>query len=177
MGLLMFQWVLDPNNGIFNHLIKNVLGRPDLTRQWLGDLDTVFGTLVAVSLWGFGPWILLLAGLLAIPKDYYEAARVDGATPWQEFRFITLPQLRNTLLVVITLQVIKSLKVFVPVYMLTGGNPAGRTVSLYFLVFQKVNQGQNWYAYASAVGWVFTFIVVIITVSTAFVLRNRREEG
>ncbi len=175
MGLLMFQWVLDPNNGIFNYLLRNVLGRPDLAHNWFGDLNVVFGSLIVVSLWGFGPWILVLAGLLAIPKDFYEAARVDGANPLQEFRYITVPQLRNTLLVVITLQVIKALKVFVPIYMLTSGNPAGRTSSLYFLVFQKINQGQNWYAYASTVGWVFTVIIAVISIGTALILRNRRD--
>lgn len=175
MGLLMFQWVLDPNNGIFNHLIRDTFGRPDLAKNWLGSLDTVFGTLVAITLWGFGPWILMLAGLLAIPKDFYEAARVDGATHLQEFRFITLPQLRNTLTVVITLQMIKALKIFVPIYILTTGNPAGKTQSLYFLVSKKINEGEQWYAYASTVGWVFTFIVIIITLLTTFFLRDRRD--
>jgi multiple sugar transport system permease protein len=176
MGLLMFQWVLEPKNGIFNHILTDVLGRPDLTRNWLGSTDNVFGSLVMITLWGFGPWILMLAGLLAIPKDYYEAAQVDGANPLQEFWHITLPQMRSTLLVVTTLQMIKSLKIFVPIYMLTGGNPAGSTRSLYYLVFQKVNQGQNWYAYASAVGWVFTAIVLIITLITVFVMRARSDK-
>ncbi len=175
MGLLMFQWVLDPNNGVFNHLLADVLGRPDWARNWLGGLDSVFATLVAITLWGFGPWILMLAGLLAIPKDYYEAARVDGANPVTEFWYITLPQMRHTLLVVTTLQMIKALKIFVPIYMLTDGNPAGRTRSLYFLVFQKINQGQNWYAYASTVGWVFTLIVIVITVTTVFIMRSRSD--
>jgi multiple sugar transport system permease protein len=174
MGLLMFQWVLDPNNGIVNHLLSDVLGQPELATNWLGNKDTVFGTLVAVTLWGFGPWILLLAGLLSIPKDFYEAARVDGATHFQEFLYITLPQLRNTLMVVTTLQVIKALKIFVPIYILTNGNPAGKTQSLYYLVFLKVNQGQNWYTYATTVGWVFTFIVIIFSVTTAFIMRNRQ---
>lgn len=175
MGLLMFQWVLDPNNGIFNYILANILNRPDLRANWLGDIDTVFGSLVAITLWGFGPWILLLAGLLAIPKDFYEAARVDGANPMQEFWFITIPLMRNALFVVTTLQIIKALKIFVPIYMLTGGNPAGTTRSLYFLVFQKVNQGQNWYTYASAVGWVFTGIIVTITLLTMIIMRIRRN--
>jgi multiple sugar transport system permease protein len=175
MGLLMFQWVLDPNNGIVNFLIGQVFGRPDLAQNWLGDSDSVFGTLLAVTLWGFGPWILLLAGLLGISKDYYEAARVDGATHWQEFWNITLPLLRNTLMVVITLQVIKALKIFVPIYVLTSGNPAGRTQSMYYLVFLKINQGQNWYSYASTVGWVFTAIVLIFTLLTVFVLRIKHD--
>jgi multiple sugar transport system permease protein len=176
MGLLMFQWVLDPNNGVFNYLLANVFGLPNLTANWLGDIDTVFGSMVAITLWGFGPWILLLAGLLGIPKDFYEAARVDGANHIQEFWYITLPQLRNTLFVVTTLQIIKALKIFVPIYMLTGGNPAGSTRSLYFLVFQKINQGQNWYTYASTVGWVFTAIIVTITVLTMIFMRLRNNE-
>lgn len=175
MGLLMFQWVFDPSNGIVNHIIKDIVGQESQTIQWLNDTETVFGTLVAITLWGFGPWILMLAGLLAIPRDYYEAARVDGASHLQEFVYVTLPQLRNTLMVVTTLQVIKALKIFVPIYMLTGGNPAGRTRSLYFLVFQKVNQGQNWYSYASTVGWIFTGIVVVITLVTLFIMRNRKD--
>lgn len=174
MGLLMFQWVLDNNNGVVNNMLRDA-GLGHLAANWLGDLDTVFGSLVAVTLWGFGPWILMLAGLLGIPKDYYEAARVDGTTPWQEFLYITLPQMRNTLVIVTTLQVIKALKLFVPIYMLTGGNPAGRTQSLYYLVFLKVNQGQNWYAYASTVGWVFTALVLGFSLFTTFLLRTRRD--
>jgi ABC-type sugar transport system permease subunit len=132
MGFLMFQWILDPSNGILNYLLGDVLGLPSLQQNWLSDRKTVFGSLVAVTLWGFGPWILLLAGLLAIPKDLYEAARVDGAVPHQEFRYITLPQLRNTLMVVTTLQVIRALKIFVPIYVLTSGGPpmlANRCIS------------------------------------------------
>jgi ABC-type sugar transport system permease subunit len=175
MGLLMFQWVLDPNNGVLNHILGNVLGRPDLTHNWLTDEKTVFMSLVSVTLWGFGPWILLLAGLLSIPKDYYEAAKVDGATRFGEFWFITLPLLRNTLMVVTTLQVIKALKIFVPIYILTEGNPAGMTRSLYYLVFQKINNGQNYYANASTVGWIFTAIILGITVLTMLVTRRGRE--
>lgn len=175
MGLLMFQWVLDPNNGVLNHFLLRVLNRPDLVHNWLTDQSTVFGTLVMVTLWGFGPWILLLAGLLAIPKDYYEAAKVDGATRFGEFWYITLPLLRNTLMVVTTLQTIKALKVFVPIYVLTEGNPAGLTRSLYYLVFQKINNGQNYYAYATTVGWVFTGIVLGISILTTLIARQTRD--
>jgi multiple sugar transport system permease protein len=176
MGLLMFQWVLDPNNGVVNHFLLRVLNRPDLVRNWLTDGSTVFGTLVMVTMWGFGPWILLLAGLLAIPKDYYEAARVDGATPLGEFQHVTLPLLRNTLMVVTTLQTIKALKLFVPIYILTEGNPAGSTRSLYYLVFQKINSGQNYYAYATTVGWIFAAIVLVISILTTLIARQTRDK-
>jgi multiple sugar transport system permease protein len=173
MGFLMFQWILDPNNGIFNYLLGRVFGLPGLERNWLSDRNTVVGTLVAVTLWGFGPWILMLAGLLAIPKDFYEAARVDGASHRQEFWSITLPLMRNTLMVVTTLQVIRSLKVFVPIYVLTSGGPANASRSLYYLVFEKISQ--NKLAYATAVGWVFTVIVIVIAAGTSLLFRSPRR--
>lgn len=171
MGFLMFQWILDPNNGILNYLLREVLHTPGLALNWLSDRNTVLGSLVAVTLWGFGPWILMLAGLLAIPKDFYEAARVDGASHWQEFHSITLPLMRNTLMVVTTLQMIRSLKVFVPIYVLTSGGPANASRSLYYLVFEKISQ--NRLEYATTVGWVFTLIVIALAALTSVLFRQR----
>jgi multiple sugar transport system permease protein len=174
MGFLMFQWILDPSNGILNYIFREI-GLPSLALNWLSDKDTVFGAMVGVTLWGFGPWILLLAGLLGIPKDFYEAAKVDGASLLQEFWHITLPLLRPTMMVVTTLQVITALKIFVPIYILTSGGPANASMSLYYLVFQKINQYQL--AYATTVGWVFTFIVAAIAMGTAIAFRVRRDEA
>lgn len=174
MGFLMFQWILDPSNGILNYVLREV-GLPSLALNWLSNKETVFGSMVGVTLWGFGPWILLLAGLLGIPKDFYEASKVDGASLLQEFWHITLPLLRPTLMVVTTLQVITALKIFVPIYVLTTGGPANASMSLYFLVFQKINQYQL--AYATTVGWVFTFIVAAIAIGTAVAFRVRRDEA
>ncbi len=174
MGFLMFQWILDPANGILNYVLKEA-GLGGLALNWLSDRSTVFGTLVAVTLWGFGPWILLLAGLLGIPKELYEAARVDGASFGREFVYITLPQLRPTLMVVTTLQVITGLKVFVPIYVLTSGGPANASLSLYFLVFQKINQYKL--AYATTVGWVFTVIVTAFAIMTAVAFRVKRDDA
>jgi ABC-type sugar transport system permease subunit len=173
MGFLMFQWILDPSNGILNYVLRE-MGLPSLALNWLSNKNTVFGSMVGVTLWGFGPWILLLAGLLGIPKDFYEASKVDGASLLQEFWHITLPLLRPTLMVVTTLQVITALKIFVPIYVLTTGGPANASMSLYFLVFQKINQYQL--AYATTVGWVFTFIVAAIAIGTAVAFRVRRDE-
>jgi len=173
LGYLMFQWVLDPSNGILNHVLADVLGMPQLSRAWLNEKETVVGTIVAVTLWGFGPWILMLAGLLAIPKDLYEAARVDGATPWGEFRHITLPLMRVTIMIVAVLQVIFAMKIFAPIYIMTLGGPAGASRSLYYLVWERINRGPNWYTYASTVGWVFTLIVITISLATSYILRSR----
>ncbi|MCI0399609.1 MAG: sugar ABC transporter permease [Chloroflexi bacterium] len=175
MGFLMFQWVLDPANGIVNYLLRNALGAPELARNWFSDPQTVFSALIAVTLWGFGPWILILAGLLAIPTELYDAARVDGATHLQEFRHITLPQLRNTLMVVTTYQMIFALKIFVPIYVITGGGPAGQSKSLYYLAFEKINS--NKLDYSTTVGWIFTLIVVILAIMTAVAFRGGKDDA
>lgn len=172
MGYMMFQWILDPQNGILNYLLRAVLGLPGLTRNWLSDMKTVTGSLIGVTLWGFGPWILMLAGILSISKDYYEAARIDGASPLQEFLYITLPLLRTSLLVVTTLQLIRSLKVFVPIYVLTGGGPANASQSLYFLVFDRISQ--NKLTYATTVGWAFTIIVLALALVPPLVFRSSK---
>ena len=116
----------------------------------------------------------MLAGLLAIPKDYYEAARVDGCTRLSEVRYITLPLMRMTLFIVTMLQILKALKVFVPIYILTKGGPAGTTRSMYYLVFERIQRGENWFTYASTVGWIFTFVVIAIALTSALLLRVRR---
>lgn len=178
MGLLMFQWVLDPNWGVLNFALRDLLGKPEWTQRWLDDPDVVLKTLTGITLWGFGPWILLLAGLFSIPKELYEAARIDGAGPIREFRYITLPLLRNSLLVVTVLQLIKALKLFVPIYILTQGGPATKTRSLYFLVFQQINRGAHNYAEASTAGWIFAFIIIGITLAGLVVMRIRvRKEA
>jgi ABC-type sugar transport system permease subunit len=100
---------------------------------------------------------------------------VDGASFGREFLHITLPQLRPTLMVVTTLQVITGLKVFVPIYVLTSGGPANASLSLYFLVFQKINQYKL--AYATTVGWVFTAIVTAFAILTAVAFRVRRDDA
>lgn len=174
LGYLMFQWVLDPNSGILNKLLANTFGLPQLTHAWLNEQQTVFGTIVAITLWGFGPWIIMLGGLIAIPKDFYEAARIDGANAVAEFWHITLPLMRTTIMIVTVLETIKALKVFPPIYILTQGGPAGQTRSLYYLAWERVQRGVNWYTYASTVGWVFTAIVVVLTLATTFAFRQRK---
>lgn len=68
MGLLMFQWIFDPNNGILNHILSDLQGKPIKEMPRWFDLNNVFTTLVMITLWGFGPWILMLAGILSIPR-------------------------------------------------------------------------------------------------------------
>ena len=103
---------------------------------------------------------MLIVGILAIPKVYYEAVAVDGANAWQRFRFITLPMLRQTLAVTVVLNVIYGLKVFDMVYALTNGGPGHRTEVMYTAVFKMMSKGL--YAEGTTISSImFIFMAVI----------------
>ena len=109
------------------------------------------------------------------PKEIRCRCELCAGRVWTLDQIRALPQLRPTLMVVTTLQVIAGLKVFVPIYVLTSGGPANASLSLYFLVFQKINQYKL--AYATTVGWVFTSIVTAFAIITAVAFRVRRDDA
>tara|TARA_R110002020_G_scaffold47707_44_gene135935 strand:- start:27 stop:1025 length:999 start_codon:yes stop_codon:yes gene_type:complete len=123
---LTWQWILQ-RNGALNGLMSGAGLTPV---NWLVFPDTAFFWSIFVTVWahmGFYT-IILLAGLQAIPRDVYEAARMDSATPWRAFTRITLPLLKPVLLVVFILAVIRSVQTFDELYVLTGGGPGSATM-------------------------------------------------
>ncbi|RZU16253.1 raffinose/stachyose/melibiose transport system permease protein [Kribbella rubisoli] len=121
---IAFKAILDPNFGI-----SRAVGWSFLSRDWLGDPQLVLATVVFVIAWQFVPFHTLLyqAGVRQIPAVLYEAATIDGAGPLQQFRWITLPQLRYTVVTSSTLMVVGSLTYFDVVFVLTGGGPGYST--------------------------------------------------
>lgn len=121
---IAFKAILDPNFGI-----SRAVGWSFLSRDWLGDPELVLATVVFVIAWQFVPFHTLLyqAGVRQIPAVLYEAATIDGAGPLQQFRWITLPQLRYTVITSSTLMVVGSLTYFDVVFVLTGGGPGYST--------------------------------------------------
>ena len=107
--------------------------------------------------------VLYLAGLQSIPRELYEAATIDGAGAWQRFRHVTLPGLRETHVIVLSLAVIHALKVFDLIYTMTYGGPGRETQVLgtwmYFQSFQYYNAG-----YGAAIAWVITAIILVIAI-------------
>lgn len=161
---LIWSWMYNPHFGAVNIALKAV-GLDWLARGWLSDYDTALAATFVTQVWshvGF-PMILYLAGLQAIPKDYYEAARLDGANAWQSFRYVTLPGLAEAHVIVLSLAVIQAFKVFDIIYTMTYGGP-GRTTQvlgtwMYFQTFQYYNAG-----YGAAIAWVIAFIVLVIAI-------------
>jgi multiple sugar transport system permease protein len=129
-----------------------------------------------MDVWKTTPFvvILLTAGLQTIPKELYEAARVDAASPWQIFRRITLPLLRPTILVVLIFRTLDAFRVFDSIYVLTGGGPANTTETLsiyaYKVLFQTLQFG-----YGSAIALTVFLLVGIITVFYVRLLRGGLE--
>lgn len=161
---LIWAWMYNPQFGAINAILKAV-GLGQLAMGWLSSYQTALPATFLTFVWssvGF-PMILYLAGLQAINKEYYEAARIDGARPLQIFRHVTLPGLKETHVVVLSLTVISGFKVFDLIYTMTYGGPGRSTQVLgtwmYFQSFQYYNAG-----YGAAVAWVIAVIVLFLAV-------------
>ncbi len=125
---LTWRGLLDPVYGGVNQFLLQ-LGLVKQGFPWLGSIKTAMPSLIMVNVWQGIPFftITLLAGLKAIDHEYYEAARIDGASPWRCFLHITLPSLRYVIIVCTLLSTIWTFNSFTEIYLLTGGGPAGAT--------------------------------------------------
>jgi len=158
---LVFTSILNPKTGFLNSFLK-AIGLGIFANKWLVDPKLAFGSVMAVDIWRGTGYImtLLIAGILAIPGIYYEAASIDGANAWQRFKYITLPMLRQTLAVTIVLNVIYGLKIFDMVYALTNGGPGHRTEVLYTSVYKMMSKGL--YAEGTTISSVLFIFMLII---------------
>lgn len=161
---LIFVWILQPNYGLLNQMLGNVLGLESLTLAWLSNGGTAMAAVIGLSLWatiGFMT-ILFLSGLQAIPQEMLEAAEMDGAKGWRKTLYIIMPSLRPTFVIAGTWAILQALKVFVEPMVLTDGGPGTSTLVLYQQVYQTAF---NYYdmGYASAMGYVLgAFVLVMI---------------
>jgi alpha-1,4-digalacturonate transport system permease protein len=131
---LIWKWLLQ-NQGIFNAGMVAAGGAPV---EWLTDRSWAFFWVIFVSIWahmGFYT-LILLAGLQAIPKDMYEAAEMDAASPWRTLKRITLPLLMPNLIVVLVLAMIRAVQIFDEVFVLTGGGPGSATTFVVQFIYQ-----------------------------------------
>ncbi len=139
---LTFKSILNPKDGFLNMALRAV-GLGGLAQKWLVDPKIAFYSVMGVDIWRGVGYIMtmLIVGILAIPKDYYEAAAIDGAGGFAQFRYVTLPMLRQTLAVVTVLNTIYGLKIFDMVYALTNGGPGHKTEVMYTAVFKMMSKG------------------------------------
>jgi len=150
-----------------------------LLQEWGGLMDRPQTALAAIAL--VGVWqasgynmLLFLAGLNDIPQEYYDAARVDGAGRLQEFRHITIPLLRNTLVFVTVMLIIGSFQVFTQAYIMTSGGPQRSTEVLALQVFKNAFSYAGQMGYASAMAWLLFAVLFVFIMIQVRVFRSRR---
>lgn len=158
---LVWMWIYQPSFGAANYFLSFV-GLPPL--QWLNATGTAMVSVIIFSIWlGLGyQMVIFLAGLQSIPEELYEAARIDGATRWQNFRRITLPLLKPTTFFILVTSLIGSFQVFTSVYVMTAGGPVRSTDVIVYHIYQAAWE-QLRMGYASAISWVLFVIIMIAT--------------
>lgn len=160
---LVWQWILDGNYGVLNSwLVK--LGFPHLVRNWLSDPRTALNCVAIVHCWqGFGwGFLIFLAGLQTIPRELYEAARVDGANAWQSFKRITIPLMVPVGVLVAILTILGTMQAFVLIIAMTGGGPAYHTQVPVLRILASM-RGSSRFGYACAQGISFGIILIVIS--------------
>ncbi len=161
---MVWSWIMQPSGGLVS-LILNKFGLPNQT--WLYNEDTALITLVGLSLWGFGSQMLFfLAGLQSIPPHLYEAAKIDGASSWQRFLYVTLPMLSPVIYYNLIISLMGAFQSFDAAYLYTRGGPNYAT---YFYVLNIYNMGWRYFKFglASAMSWVLLVIILVMTVLVA----------
>jgi raffinose/stachyose/melibiose transport system permease protein len=164
---LIFRSILHPVTGLLNTALRAV-GLDALALPWLVDPHIALFSVIAVDSWkGIGYiMVILLAGLQTIPRDYYEAAEIDGANAWERFRYITIPMLMPALTIVTVLNVLYGLRIFDIVYAMTGGGPGYATEVLATGIFKAFSQGR--YGLGTAIS---TILFVILAGAGYLVIR------
>lgn len=170
---IVWRWLYEPE-GIINYLLLTA-GLVEKPVSWLGNPDLALYSVMFVTLWkGLGYYMVIyLAGLQAIPKEYEEAAVVDGASRAQVFWRVTIPLLKPSILVASTISALSAIKVFEEIYVMTGGGPMFRTLTLFFYAFDKGFQ-QLELGYAAAIMLALASVVMILS---AFYFRIMRRGG
>jgi ABC-type sugar transport system permease subunit len=168
---LVWVWLLDTDFGLVNRYLA-VLGISPVS--WLTSTRwSLIGVSLASIWWDLGlAFVLFLAALQDLPRELYEAASIDGANPLQQFRHVTLPQLRPTLSLVVTLQLIATLRIFSQVYVMTNGGPAGSSSSVIHYVYTSAVV-RHLMGYSAAVSMLLLALILLATFLQRLLLRER----
>ena len=161
---VLWSIMFNQHFGVLNDLLAK-LGIIKEPIAWLANTKFVLGSVIVAELWRGIPFfaISLLAAMQGLPDDIYEAARVDGSTKFQTFRFITLPMLKNTIVLTTLLRTIWEFNSVDLIYSLTGGGPVGKTTTLSMLIANQAIKTSN-YGYGSALSVVSFAILAVIAV-------------
>ena len=170
---LMWRWIYDPNTGVLNDILLN-LSVVSQAVPWLADPNIALYAIIATLTWQGFPFfaIMILAGLQGIPKSQYEAASIDGASPWRQFVNVTLPGIAPVLATAGLLRVIWVANSMDVIFVMTGGGPGYSTYTLPLYAFVKARQNLD-FGYGTAIAVTFTLLLGVLVV--LYLARTMRE--
>lgn len=178
-GIVMgFIWViiLNYNFGVLNQLL-DMVGLGSWKMDWLGDPDMALYSIILTTVWKSAGFymVIYLAGLQSIPQELTEAASIDGANGWQQFRHVTFPLLASAMTVCMMLSMIASLKIFDQIAVMTDGGPGFATETLTYIIY-KVGFGELRQGFGTALAMVLFVITLILSLIQIGVLRKREVQ-
>lgn len=171
-----WRWIFNTDNGLLNTLLRNI--DPNLGQNWLGSSQLALPSVIAAYSWAGFPFIMLmlLAAMQGIPKDYYEAARIDGAGSFRLFTHITLPSLKNIILILTIMEIISGFNSFDIIFTMTGGGPGIASeifgLFIYRLAFSNLN-----FSGSSAASLILIIAAVILIGIYALAGNKRKMKG
>ena len=171
---ILWRFIYDGQNGLLNNLLDMITFGRFEPIDWLGNPNTALAAIMIMSIWqGVGyHMIIWLSGLQTIPAVLYEAASVEGANGWQQFRFVTWPGLRNTAIFVLITITMAAFGLFTQVDVMTRGGPLDSTTTVIFQAVQRGYAKQD-IAYGSAISVVFFIMVLTVALIQRYVTRER----
>ena len=172
---LIWNWIYDGNYGLLNYSL-NSIGLGHLARAWFSDPKTALTSIAVIHMWkGFGwGFVILLAGLQGIPRDYYEAAKIDGANSWQIFKNITMPLMIPVFFLVSILTILGTMQIYDLIISTTQGGPGYHTEVPITRILSAMT-GTSRFGYACAMSLVFGAVLLLLSI---FQLRiSKKIEG
>ena len=164
IAAIIWKWIYNADFGLLNYYLEklHLIDKPLL---WLADPNLAMPAIILMSVWSGagGTMLLYLAGLQGIPPELYEAAKVDGAGPFQRLRHITIPMLAPTTAFLFVVGVIGSFQIFVQIFVMTSGGPLDKTTTIAFYIYQT---GFKFFdmGYAAAISYVLFAILLVFTI-------------
>jgi len=177
VSALNFLWIFDASLGVLNYLLVRVFRILPQGVGWLSEAGTAMASVIFVNVWRGFPFfgISFLAGLKAIPGELYEAAAVDGANIAQRFRHVTLPSLRNIIIIVMLLSTIWTFNDFAIVYILTKGGPGGATQVLPVFTYEMAFGAQRLGEAIAVALYMLPALAMVIIVLSRYMRRSHAK--
>ncbi len=169
---IAWSFLLDPDIGLISYWLEHI--GLSSGQGWLRDPSLAMPAVILVGVWknvGFY-MVIYLAGLQSIPPDLYEAARIDGASPWQQFRNVTWPLLANQTMLVTILCATATLQAFDQIYVMTHGGPFFKTETLVMLIYRQ-GFSEFHMGYAAAISWVLVLLILVLSLGQLAYFRRR----